>query len=320
MRPSCFAIFAIVAVPILAFTGSASAQALKKVRVGDVAPIAADWPHFVARDKGFYRREGVDAEVTYVGNVANTVQQLAGGTFDVAVSTFDTAIRAIAKGADVVMIGGGVTKYPYSIMTAKNVGKLADLKGKRIILPFNKDLLTIVWNRWVTEHGMKPTDIDQVYDGATPNRFAALTSGTVQAALLGQPFDFKAKEQGYNKLVDLGAYAKEYGFLVFLGRPQWLKANPDAAKAYLRALSAAIDWIYDPKNRDEAIAILAKGTKLDASLAAMTYDYYVKDLQPFSRKLAIPQAIVDGTVKTLVELGDIKKPTKPMVDITYLPK
>lgn len=306
--------------PTLAFADVAAAQAPKPIRVGDVAPIAADWPQFVASDKGLYKREGIDPQVTYVRNVANTVQQLAGGTFDIAVSTFDTAIRAIAQGADVVMIGGSVTKYPYSIMTAKTVTKVAELKGKKIVLPFKKDLLTIVWNRWVTAQGGNPEDIDQFYDGATPNRFAALTSGAVQAALLGQPFDFKASDQGYHKLVDLGAYGKEYGFLVLLGRPKWMKENQDATRGYLRAISDAIDWIYDPKNRDEAIAILATGTKLDASLAAQTYDYYVKDLQPFSRKLAIPQQIVDATTKTLVDLGDIKRPTKPLIDVSYLPK
>jgi NitT/TauT family transport system substrate-binding protein len=320
MRISRFAGLVLATVLASATVGSAAAQSLKTVKVGDVAPIAADWPHFVAAEKGLYKREGIDAQVTYVGNVANTVQQLAGGTFDVAVSTFDTAIRAIAKGADAAMIGGGVVKYPYSIMTAKDVAKVGDLKGKKIILPFNKDLLTIVWNRWVGEQGLNPKDIDQVYDGATPNRFAALTSGTVQAALLGQPFDFKAAEQGYHKLVDLGAYGKEYGFLVFLGRPKWMKDNPDAARAYLRAISAAIDWIYDPQNQEEAIAILAKATKLDKALAAQTYDYYVKDLQPFSRKLAIPQQIVDSTVKTLIDLGDIKRPTKPLIDANYMPK
>ena len=76
------------------------AQTPKKVAIGDVAPIAPDWPSFVAKDKGFYQRAGIDPEVTYVGNVANTVQQMVGGSFGIAVSTFDTAIRAIAKGAD----------------------------------------------------------------------------------------------------------------------------------------------------------------------------------------------------------------------------
>ena len=82
------------------------------------------------------------------------------------------------------MIGSLVVKYPYSIMTAPDIAKVADLKGKRVILPFEKDLLTVVWNRWVTEQGMRPTDIEQVYAGATPNRLAALSSGSVQAALL----------------------------------------------------------------------------------------------------------------------------------------
>ncbi len=72
------------------------------------------------------------------------------------------------------------------------------------------------------------------------------------------------------------------------------------------ALSDAVDWLYDPANRDEAIAILARATKLDPAIATQTYDYYVKELQPFSRKLAIPDEIVPSTVKTLIELGDIK--------------
>ena len=182
-----------------------------------------------------------------MGNVANTVQQMVGGSFDIAVSTFDTAIRAIGNGADAVLIGGVVVKYPYSIMAAKEIGKVQDLKGKQIILPFQKDLLTIVWNRWVREQGMQPADIDQVYDGATPNRFAALTGNRVQAALLGQPFDFRAADQGYKTLLDIGAYAKDYGFLTLMARPKWLADNAETARAYLRALSAAVDWIYDAR-------------------------------------------------------------------------
>jgi ABC-type nitrate/sulfonate/bicarbonate transport system substrate-binding protein len=312
-----------LAVAAWAGSGLALAQAPKKINVGDVAPIAADWPHFVAQDKGLYQKEGIDPQVTYVGNVANTVQQMVGGSFDIAVSTFDTALRAIGNGADAVLIAGVVVKYPYSIMAAKEIGKVQDMKGKQIILPFPKDLLTIVWNKWVREQGMQPTDIDQVYDGATPNRFAALTGGRVQAALLGQPFDFRAADQGARTLLDIGAYAKDYGFLTLMARPKWLADNPDTARAYLRALSAAVDWIYDEKNRDEAIAILAKGTKLDQQSATRTYDYFVKTLHPFSRKLAIPQNIVDATAKILVEIGDVKEPAlagKKLVEAGYLPK
>src|SRR5262245_16977888 len=195
---------------VLPATG-ASAQ--KKISDGQVSKTAPNWPNFIAAEKGFLRKHGVELDTVYVGNVANTVQQLVAGSFDVASSTFDTAIRAIGNGGNAVMIGGLVTKYPYSIMTAPDIADLNALKGKRIILPFPKDLLTIVWNRWVTEKGLKPEDIEQVYTGATPNRLAAMMSGSVQAALLTQPFDFRAAASGYRKLLDIGAYGKEYGFL-----------------------------------------------------------------------------------------------------------
>ena len=303
-------------------SADAEARALKKISDGQVSKTAPNWANFIAVDKGFFRREGIELETVYVGNVANTVQQLVAGSFDVASSTFDTAVRAIANGGNAVMIGGVVTKYPYSIMAASNVMTAADMKGKRIILPFPKDLLTIVWNRWLTEKGIRPEDVEQTYTGATPNRLAALVSGAVHAALLTQPFDFRAEAQGYRKLIDIGAFGKEYGFLTVLARPQWLRDNPDTARGYLRALSAAVDWLYDPANRAEAIDILARETKLDPAIATQTYNYYVGDLQPFSRKLTIPDEIIRSTVKTLIELGDIKPDaaTAKYVDLGYLPR
>jgi len=303
-------------------TSPASAQAIKKISDGQVSKTAPNWPNFIATDKGFFRREGIEPETVYVGNVANTVQQLVAGSFDVASSTFDTAIRAVANGGNAVLIGGMVTKYPYSIMTAKEVTSAADMKGKRIILPFAKDLLTSVWNRWLKEKGVNPQDVEQVYTGATPNRFAALASGSVQASLLTQPFDFRAAADGYRKLVDIGAYGKGYGFLTVLARPQWVRDNPDAARAYLKALSDAIDWLYDPANRDEAIAILARNTNLAPEIAMQTYNYYIGELQPFSRKLVIPDEIIRTTAAALIELGDIKPEaaSTKYTDLGYLPR
>jgi hypothetical protein len=84
-----------------------------------------------------------------------------------------------------------------------------------------------------------------------------------------------------------------------------------------------VDWIYDLANRDEAIAILERGTKLDQASATRTYDYFVKELQPFSRKLAIPDTIISSTVKTLIEINDIKEASisgKKLTDASYTPK
>jgi ABC-type nitrate/sulfonate/bicarbonate transport system substrate-binding protein len=310
----------------LALLGQAAIAApLRAVRVGSVGATAVNWPVFIAQEKGLFKAQGLDVDVIYVGNVANTMQQLVAGAFDVANSTFDSAIRAIAKGGSAVMIGGMTTKYPYSVMVGSAVHSVGDLKGKKIILPFPKDLLTIVWNRWVNEPGLSPKEIDQIYDGATRNRFNALAAGAAQAALVTQPYDFRAASMGYHKLVDLGAYGREFGFLAVVGNPSWLKKDADAARAYLRAIAAATDWLYDSKNRDEAIALLVKYTKVDKAVATQTYDYYVGDLHPFSRKAVLPKEIVDHTFKALVDIGDItaadaKRADGKLMDLSYLPK
>lgn len=295
------------------------------VRFGSVGRTAVNWPVFVAQKEGMFKAEGLEVEITYVGNVAHVVQQLVAGSFDLAASTFDSAIRAIAKGGGAVMIGGMTVKYPYSVMVPASVHQVADLKGKTVILPFPKDLLTIIWNRWVSEHGVNPKDIDQIYDGATRNRFSALVVNAAQAAVVTQPYDFRAAAMGYHKLLDLGAYARQFGFLAILGNPAWLKQNPAAARGYLRALSAATDWLYDKKNRDAAIAVLVEYSKVDKSVAAQTYDYYMTDLHPFSRKAALPRDIVENTLHTLVAIGDVsaaeaKRIDSKLMDLSYLPK
>jgi ABC-type nitrate/sulfonate/bicarbonate transport system substrate-binding protein len=317
--------FAAALLAAVVLAGPSGAQSPKKVRIGSVGASAVNWPVFVAEQQGMFKAEGLDTETIYVGNVANTVQQLVAGAFEIANSTFDSAIRAIAKGGNAIMIGGMTTKYPYSIMVAPSVTKLADLKGKSVVLPFKKDLLTVVWNRWVTEQGMQPSEVDQIYSGATPNRFNALITGTVQAALLTQPFDFRAAEQGYKKLLDIGAYGREYGFLAILGNPGWLQKDPDAARAYLRAIAKATDWLYEASNRTQALAILTKYTKVSDTVAAQTYDYYIKDLHPFSRKAALPMEIVQHTLQALVDVGDVsadeaKRTQDKMADLQYLPK
>jgi ABC-type nitrate/sulfonate/bicarbonate transport system substrate-binding protein len=316
-------LWAAVGLAVVCGSNLTPAADIKSFAVGDVAPIAPDWPAFVAKAKDLYRKHGVDPQVTYVGNVANTVQQMVGGSFGISVSTFDTAIRAIAKGADAVMIGGLVIKYPYSIMSDPTVKTAADLTGKKVILAFQKDLTTSIWNDWVKSQGVDPKSIDQVYDGATPNRYAALAAHQVQAAFLSQPFDLRAADEGYHKLMDIGAYGKDFGFLVILSKPSWLRDHGDEARGYLKALAEAVSWLYDAKNRDEAIKILADNTKLPEKFAAQTYEYYIKDLKPFSNNLQIPNGIVDNTIKALVALGDIKETevkADKIVDMSYLPK
>lgn len=306
---------------LLAATSGAPRAAGNKVEVGVVAPIGLFWPNFAAQKRGFFDKENVQTDLIFVGEVAAEVQQVIGGSLDVAYTTCEVAVKAIDKGADIAIVGETVRVYPYSIMSSKNIKSLADLKGKTVILAAQKDLLTAAWDRWVREQGGKPQDVDQIYDGATPNRYSALANGAAAAALVSQPFDFRAKSEGYFELLNYSAYLKDYAFVCAVARKEWGKKNPDLAKSYFRAMSNATAWLYDPANKEDAISVLVETSKQDRALITKSYDYYFGEIHPFSKGLVVEPGGMKKLMDTLKESNDIKSQwtLEQVTDISYLP-
>jgi NitT/TauT family transport system substrate-binding protein len=243
-----------------------------------------------------------------------------GGTFDLGVTTVETAIRAVESGAPIVMIGSSMMKFPYAFMAAPAIDKPADLKGKKIILDLPKSFLSYKWGQWARANNIAPADVDIVYDGSSANRFAALVAGAVSLAPVTQPLDFMAADRGFKKLIDMGVYANDFGFTAIVGRTAWLNDNAAAARAFMRAISGACDYFYDPKNRDASINALVDLSKADPAIAAKVYDYYTTRLHPYAKHMDMPDAYVNGVAEYLVQAGAIASagpPTK-YVDHHYI--
>ena len=176
-----------------------------------------------------------------------------------------------------------------------------------MILGFRTDVLTLMWRDWAKSQGVDPGSIDQIYDAQAANRYAALANGSAMAAMLNAPFDLRAEHEGYKRLLDFGPLSQGYAMAVVAARPDYLKARPEAARAYLAATREAIDWLYDPAHREEAIAILAKDTKQDAAISAATYDDLVSRQKPYDPSLDLPDSFLARTLEGVVALGDAPK-------------
>ena len=88
----------------------------------------------------------------------------------------------------------------------------------------------------------------------------------------------------------------------------WGKSHPAEVTAYIRAMIRAVNWIYDPANKDELFAILQP--KLNISRAAFdtAYEKTVVKLKMWSPDPHISDSSVQGVVNALVELGSIPAP------------
>jgi NitT/TauT family transport system substrate-binding protein len=295
------------------------AQALTPVQYGDGAPTAVSWTIEIARVKGFFERQRLSVEVSHTASNASIAQQVIGGSSDMGVTTVETCIRAVENGAPIIMIGSEVLRFPYSFMAAPSITRPSDLKGKKAILDLPMSFLTYTFKNWMRANHLQPDDVDLVFDGSSVNRFAALSANQVQVAPLTQPLDFTASDRGYKKLIDV-ATGPRFGFAGVIARPQWLSEKGDVARRFLRAGAAAVEWLYDPKNRDEAIETLVNYAKSEPAVAARVYQYYALQLHPFDRRFAMPDEWVKGNIDYLLASGEFKSlgPPSKYVDQRYL--
>jgi NitT/TauT family transport system substrate-binding protein len=293
-------------VGVSATNSQAMAQG-KKVTVGINSLTAIYWPTYVARAKGLYARHGLDADIVLVGSPVAGVQQLIGRSIDIAHPTLYVAVNALAHGADLRLIGCIVNTLPYSMIASPKLTSVKDLVGKSVILAFRTDVMTLMWRDWVKAQGVDPEGIDQIYDAQAANRYAALANGSAWASMLNAPFDLRAQGEGYKRLLDFGPISEGYAMAVVAARPDYIAANPEALRSYLAATREAIDWLYDPANRAEAIAILAKDTKQDAGISAATYDDLVVRQKPYDRNLDLPDSFLKKTLDGVIANGDASK-------------
>jgi ABC-type nitrate/sulfonate/bicarbonate transport system substrate-binding protein len=283
------------------------ARAADNISVGTVGSASSNlWPVFIGMKKGFFTEANLNVDIVYVQSSANLVQQLAAGSLDICMSTgLVDPIRAIDQNAGISIVRFEAQAPPYALVAKPALKKLADLKGKVISVGGPKDITRIYVERMLAPHGVKPGEFDMVFAGATSARAQALLGGAVDAAILLPPFNFQAESQGFNNLGLTVEYAPELPFSGTVVNKTWASKNQDLLKRMLAAHTKSVEWFYDDKNRDEAIAILASVSSLKPDDVAKSYDFFRKNAF-FERTGTISRKKMSALIDALTTLGDVQ--------------
>ena len=298
------AILALAAVP---------AVAQDTVILGSVGSSSANgWPSYVAIEKGFFAAEGLKPDPVFAQSNAGVIQQLAAGSINFSTNSgLVDPIRAIEKGAPIALIRIEVQKPPYSLLAKPTIKSMADLKGKMLSVGGAKDITRIFVERMLAPNGVKPGQFDMTFAGATSARFSALQSGAVDAAILTPPFNFHARSAGFTHLGD----AVDFADMPFAGiavNTNWAVNNKPKVEKVIAIYTKAMIWLYDPKNREEAVTILMKVSSLKKDDVEKAYDFLIGG-KYFGN---VSQSRLNALVDALKELGDV--PTSFSTDRLFL--
>lgn len=265
-----------VASPEAAEPAASPAGELTKVKLGYV-PVSIFAPIMIAKDKGYFAEEGLDVELVPFPGGANPLVLTATGELDAGIGGAGPAFwNAIAQGLPIKVIAPGHQEgspVATPLMISKKsceegtITSVADLKGKKVSV--NAPGATEYWlSQALALGGLTLADIDlQVLP--FPDAVAALETGAVDAAMIGEPLATKAEQDGI--AVRLASDFDVQGMqpTTMWVNSDWAAEHQEATiglvTAYLRAARELTDEAFsDPAD----LAIIEAYTGVPAALIA----------------------------------------------------
>ncbi|WP_430459702.1 ABC transporter substrate-binding protein [Thalassolituus sp. LLYu03] len=253
----------------------------------------SDWPGWVAWEiaieKKMFEKVGVEVQFEWFDYVAS-MDAFAANKLDAVAMTNGDALVTGSTGAQNVMIL--INDYSAGndmIVGAPGINSIKDLKGKKVGVEvgFVDHLLLL---NALGKNGMTEADVElvNVPTNETPQ---VLASGQVDAVGAWQPSSGQALQlvPGSKRIY---SSADEPGLIydVLAVSPSSLSAHKEEWKKVLKAWYMAVDYLNDPKTREEAISIMAARVGLSAEEYKGFIDgtkiLTLKEAKPFMKKAA----------------------------------
>jgi len=245
---------------------------------------------------------------------------------DIAQCSLNDMIQADEAGGAHLILAMNVTKtaIQYGVMAKASIATWNDMKGKTVIVGGPKDNTVYYFHTMARAHGLKDSDYNFQYAGASNARLAALESGAVDVAILASPSDFQAEQKGYKRLDNLlPTYLNEDNYAG--GGPvvtqEWAKDHAGELSRFLAADLKAIAWMDDPANKQALFAILGPKLNMTQDIFEASYKANLTDTKTWAEEGEIKDSAIQGVLNGLVDIGSLKQPTplaSKYYDTTYL--
>src|SRR5213594_1718839 len=244
------------------------AEATDRIRIAVSNPNMPNLTSAVAQKKGFFRAEGIDAEIIRMNpNVAITA--LASGDVDYC-QLFGAVVAGAIAGLPVRIVAGFLDNWPMTLIAQPEYKSLKELKGKTLGVSSYGATPDVGARMMLKQIGLdSDKEIKILALGSDAARITALKQRVVDLIVISPPADSQMEKQGFRIL----ARAYELFNFPYLGlgtHMRKIKEKPDEIRATIRATIRANRFIHD--NREEAVRMLINWGKVEQEFAYASYD------------------------------------------------
>jgi NitT/TauT family transport system substrate-binding protein len=233
---------------------------LEKLTIAFSSVSANMAPLWITKERGFFRKYGLDVQLVFIESGSTTVQSLISKEVAFAQMAGAGVLQSRLRGSDVVLIAGFLNTMDYQLMVDKSITRPDQLKGKTMAVSRFGSSSDFATRYALEKFGLMPDrDVTILEIGSQPARFAALESGKIQAAMVAIPLTRRAKTLGFHALADLQMLGLEYQHTGLATTEALIRVRPDLVRSVMKAYVEGIH--YYKTRRAGSLGILAKYLK-----------------------------------------------------------
>ena len=261
---------------------------------------------YIAQDRGFFRQEGLDAELVQVrGNIAMAAL-LAGETH--AANNVGTVLRAMERtDAPLKIVSMSLKRNLFWLVTRPEIRSISDLKNKVLGTTTINGSQHLAAARVLRKGGLDPDkDVTVMAAGDAPAQLQSLVSGAMHAAALSPPTVILARDK--YKLRILGSAVEDVinfqnGLAV---TEKLLREKRDVVKRIIRARARANRYFWE--NERGTAEVLAKYLRVELPVATESHRLA---RQAFTANGIPTDKEIDEFLKSDAELLKLREPVSP---------
>lgn len=314
-------LWALAALPLAVAVGSADAQELRVGAASNIGGMVV----FVAQDKGFFAKHGIDAKVEVRNTGPALSKSLSAGEIDIAPGAFTNIPAALERGLvlrGIVGYTGGMYRKTTSdrfvglaARSDSGINSVKNLIGKKVGVAFGTS--GDLWLQSLLKaNGLSVNDVTRI-NVLPPSFVSTLDAGGVDAQVAWEPSLTQAldKVKGSKLIARGGDYVCFCS--LFHGSPEKVYADKKKTQAFVDAIAEAAAFVRNPKNIDEIATI---GSRF---LRGMTSDLIKRTLQHVEFDPRMGDTTFKGfneSVAILIAQKKMKKPYDPKkyIDTTFI--
>ena len=259
------------------------AHSQTKVLVGLTTLNSRVTPLWIAQEKGFFAKNGMEVLLVLTRVSQPAIAGLIAGELQIVFGGSSAALGAFASGADLKVIAGSTNRLTYDLVTRPGLRRPEDLRGKRL------GAGAIGGSLWMgamlaLEYLRLDVSRDQIsilLVGDQTNNIQALEAGSIDAALLDGVFSYRLRQKGFPVLAELYTANIPFAGQGIVTSGTFLQKQPVLVESFLRGLLEGIDFSLAPGNKPVVLKTMTTRLKIpDRASAEAGYQDLLRGVEP----------------------------------------